>query len=332
MTYAPAPVCEVSGTVPDAPWLNCDNAHLAALMQFYGAAAPSAPMGMQWHFALPTTEQVPVTLRVAVLDAIAAETGIVFDRHRVPIDRYYDTVAASTAAGVPLIVYGDAFHMPWLPYFGNDSSAHPTILAGVVDDGETFHLVEAYTNSTPWGRVVPGPASVTRQQFQTLVEALPEPQRGEVIVLRERGSARPHDPADMLRANAEGILRHVEQGGELARYAEWGRAAIGERAAADLFDLGCWEVTRARSCHASWLVRLAADRPDLVTEELARRFATEVDEPWRRVSQFAFVNAQRVARGSRPAVSAADLIADRLVAAEVRFAYDLLEHLTGRSS
>ncbi|MEV7190828.1 hypothetical protein AB0N81_03335 [Streptomyces sp. NPDC093510] len=327
MTTQTAGVIPVSETVTDAPWLNCDNAHLAALQQFHGAADPSAAMGLQWSFELRSTDEVPVTLRVPVLESIARETGLVFDRRQIALPGYYEAVTALVADGTPLIVYGDAFHMPWLPYFGNDSSAHPTILAGVT--GDTFHIVEAYTNSTPWGRVVPGPAQVTRAEYEKLVEALGPGQLGEVISLSSRGTARPTPPAEALRANAETILRLVGERGDLHAYAQWARDHADDTDAMARYDLGCWEVTRARSCHSAWLTRLAEARPELVPAGLARRFHEEIDLPWRRASQFAFVNAQRVAKGAKSSTASFDLLDSRLAAAEATFARDLLAHLDG---
>lgn len=322
MTAETTAVLGVSGTLPDAPFLNCDNAHLAALQQFYGAASPADPMGSQWYFRLRTPDQVPETLRVPVLDAIAAMTGLVFERGQLPMPEYYDRVREMVAGGTPLIFYGDAYHMPWLPYFGNDSSAHPTVLHGVTG-GELFHVVEAYTNSTPWGRVVPGPATVTREEFRTLVEALGPEQIGEVIWLRTRREPAPPDPVDVLRSNAEAIEDRIGHHGDLAGWAQWGRDNADGPETAALFDLGCWEVNRARSCHAAWLRRLAASSPRLLPPEMAERFAAEIAAPWQRVSQFAYVNAQRVRKGSRPSTASCDLI-DGLTSAETSFAHRLL--------
>ncbi|GGS49207.1 hypothetical protein F2B00_09755 [Streptomyces parvus] len=330
MTTQSPGVIPVVETVTDAPWLNCDNAHLAALQQFYGVSEPSAAMGLQWSFELRTTDEVPVTLRVPVLDSIARETGLVFERRQLPLPGYYDDVAALVAEGTPLIVYGDAFHMPWLPYFGNDSSAHPTILAGVTDDA--FHIVETYTNSTPWGRVVPGPARVPRPEFEKLVAALGPGQRGEVLFLVSRVPANPTDPADALRANAEAVLRQVGERGDMATYAQWARDNATDPEAMGRYDLGCWEVTRARSCHSVWLGRLAGTRPDLLPADLAQRFHEEIDLPWRRASQFAFVNSQRVAKGAKPSTASFDLVAGRLADAETAFARDLLTHLDAKGA
>ncbi|MBK3569777.1 BtrH N-terminal domain-containing protein [Streptomyces sp. MBT62] len=316
----------MAANVPDAPWLNCDNAHLAALQQFYGVPTPSAAVGMQWSFALPSTDAVPVTLRVPVLEAVALETGLVLERQRLDDGPgYYDAVRALLAEGTPLIIYGDAFHMPWLPYFGHDSSAHPTVLVGATD--EEFHLVEAYTNSTPWGKVVPGPARVSRAEFEKLVEALPPGQRGEIIALTGRCTARPANPAGTLRANARSILDRVGEHGDLTAYAEWAREHAADARAMALYDLGCWEVTRARSCHAVWLGRLSDTCPELLPPGLVRRFHEEIDLVWRRASQFAFVNAQRVAKGAKPSFVSPDLLSGRLAEAELSFARDLLARL-----
>jgi hypothetical protein len=94
------------------------------------------------------------------------------------------------------------------------------------------------------------------------------------------------------------------------------------------FDLGCWEMTRARSCHAAWLARLSAQSPALITPELAERFAGEVAGPWKRVSQFAFLAHQRLLRGSVPPPTCFEMI-EQVSMAEIGFATALLDSLKG---
>lgn len=319
----------VAETVPDAPHLNCDNAHLAALQQFYDAPSPSAPMGSQWSFELQDDSLVPVTLRQPVLEAIADHSGLVFRREQLPEGSYHDLLAASLREGRPLIVYGDSLHMPWLPYYGHESAPHPVVLDGVAEDGSVFHVVEAYTNTTPNGPVVPGPAVVERADFDKLVSALEDDRRGEVIWLVDRRRPTPPPPLESMRANAESVLRTVEGEGQLAELGRRGRDAQTDVTALAEFDLGCWEMTRARSCHAVWLDRLARSSPEALPLGLAERFAVQIAEPWRRVSQFAFLAHQRALRGSRVPTTSFDLLEGDLPAAEVAFANALLEHLQG---
>lgn len=318
---------DVNETVRDAQFLNCDNAHLAAVLQFYGARDPSAPMGEQWYFELRMDTLVPVTARVPVLEAIARHSGVVLTRTQIPAERYHETLAAFIRDGHPVIIYGDSIDMPWLPYFGNESSPHPTLVDGIADDWSQVRVVEAYTNTTPDGPVIPGPAFVSRVDFDTLVAALPPERRGEVIVFDGRQDPDPVPPADTLRANAHAISVHVGELDELRTFAERGRAAAADLSAMASFDLGCWEVTRARSCHERWLGRLSAADPGLVPATLVEQFATDIADPWRRVSQFAFIAAQRLRRGAAVPTVSFELISDHLADAELRFAGALLRRL-----
>lgn len=284
-------------------------------------------MGAQWHFGLREDSLVPVTVCAPILHIIARYTGLVLRRYQIPLDSYYDEITESILAGDPVIVYGDSILMPWLPYFGYESAPHPTIVDGISDDGSEVHIVEAYTNKTPNGAVVPRRTTVSRREFDLLLKALPPEQRGEVIAYQGRCEPDPVDPKETLRANAEAILQSGVGRGEFCEFAARGRAASRDAEAMARFDLGCWEMTRARSCHAVWLARLAAASPELISPALAERFAAEVAEPWKRVSQFAFLAHQRVLRGSPPPPTSFEMLERQIPEAETQFATALLDHL-----
>jgi hypothetical protein len=316
----------VAAEVPDAPWLNCDNAHIAALVQHFGWDAASEPMGCQWYFSFSPSVPVPTLTRIPVLDAVAQLTGQVYRRHQVPIERYADEMAEMLASGRPFIAYGDSYHMPWLPYFGWEASPHPFIIEGVEADG-TVLIVEAYTNSTPKGKVIPGPARVTADDFGTLLRALPPDRAGEVITLESRREPAELDVIATLEANARAIVQSVRDGRELTAFAAQGRASVTDVAEMARFDLSCWEVMRARCCHSAWLARLAGRRPEIMPASLAREFETTIAESWRRASQFAFIGSQRLKRGSPVPSASFDLIEGALTDAETAFGEKLLGHV-----
>lgn len=324
-----APTTSVSPVVEDAPYLNCDNAHLTALLQFYGVTDPSGPVACQWAVALdPARPLVPATLRAPVLEAIAAETGLVFRREQIPLDRYWPWADAVLAEGTPFIAYGESSLMPWLPYFGNEVGAHPVIVEG--REGDDFVVVEAYTNVTPWGPVVPGRYRVPVEEMRSLVHELDPRQRGEVIVLDGRTTPAPRSVTEHLRDNAASILATVRDESALAVFAERGRASVGDVAAMQQFDLGCWELARARGAHAVWLRRLVDREPTALPVGIVERFEQQIAAAWRKASQFAFVASQRAQREVFQVPASCDLIEVQIATAEAELAAEMLD-LTRRA-
>jgi hypothetical protein len=62
---------------------------------------------------------------------------------------------AVTAAGGVCYAVGDAFDMPWLPYFGRAHMPH-SFLVGARAEEPTACVVDAYDNQTEWGPAEPG--------------------------------------------------------------------------------------------------------------------------------------------------------------------------------
>src|SRR5947209_11313074 len=125
----------VSEIIDDAPNLNCDNANVSALAQYYGVKEPSSPVGCQWHYALAKPGRLPDILRTSTLRAFAKRTGLVFRRTVLGFDGYYDEVQRLVRNGVPVMVYGNQYNMKWVPYYRNEVASHPFIVDGLGPHG-----------------------------------------------------------------------------------------------------------------------------------------------------------------------------------------------------
>lgn len=313
-------VIGVSHEIEDSPTLNCDHANLSALMQFYGEPVPTTAFGCQWHFGLRGPDELPDTLRVPTLEAIRRQTGFVFADRILADDDFVDTVVGLVEGGVPVMVYGNQFHMHWVPYYQHEVASHPFIVDGL-DGPDRFHVLEAYRNTSDWGDCLPVELWIDRDTLVTAVSTLEGPLHDRVLYLSGRVDPVDVDLLDHVVANAEGLAARVGEAGELAAFAERARASARDLPAVKLFDLACWEVIRARSCHLRWLERVAAV-DDRLPQALVERFTTEVVTPWQRVSQFAHIGFKRVEAGSRPPQVSFDMI-EQLAGVEVALSQEV---------
>lgn len=314
----------VSEIIDDAANLNCDNANISALAQYYGIKEPSSPVGCQWHFSLPRPGQLPVILRIPALRSYAARTGLVFRRSRPTLAGRYDQVRRLVRNGVPVMVYGNQFNMKWVPYYRNDVASHPFIVDGL--DLGRFHVLEAYWNNTDWGECSPSELWITEQELADALETLEGPLRGVMIYLVRRCAALEVDPIADIRANAADIVRNVGDLDGIGKFSRRFRRQSADWQAMKLYDLSVWDLTRSRSCHLRWL-RSQSALNDRIPAGLVDRFEAEVVLPWRRALQFAHLGFKRVQAGAKPPMVSFDLLEKDIAAAEVSLARQMLDQV-----
>ncbi|MEA5360940.1 acyl carrier protein [Amycolatopsis sp., V23-08] len=78
------------------------------------------------------------------------------------------TTAGELEPGPGCYVVADAYHLPWVPYFGRKHLEH-SFLVEPAEDGVT--IVDGYHNDTEWGAARPGRWTLGHAEF---AEALPE--------------------------------------------------------------------------------------------------------------------------------------------------------------
>ncbi|HEX5116507.1 MAG TPA: BtrH N-terminal domain-containing protein [Pseudonocardiaceae bacterium] len=206
--------------------------------------------------------------------------------------------------GRPVIVVGDAYHLPWLPYHGHEHMDHGFVLTGVRNG--VLLAVDPYDNATEWGKATPLATELPAGQL----DAALADGRWAVLEPAERTDPEPPDNAAAIVAAADG--------GVYGRFLD-GHAKAG---LAELHNLSlqCWLLARSRGLHARWL---AADSKS--TSDVSTRFIDHVVPAWQRASELAYVALRRVRSGRRAPTAVLDAV--RTAAdGEVRLARELLRH------
>lgn len=292
----------------DSDVLDCVSDDLALALAVHGVADVRRPFGMDWRFELVDgdTELPRLALPPANQDdLLAARTGWR------PRWRATGAPAADLSAwahelrcGRPVIVVGDAYHLPWLPYHGHEHMDHGFVLAGV-RNGVAL-VVDPYDNVTEWGKATP---LATELPAGELGDALAD---GRWAVL-EPGERTEQEPPD----NAAAIVAAAEDGA-YERFLD-GHAKAGLAELRNL-SLQCWLLARSRGLHGRWLADERGSTSDLTT-----RFIDHVVPAWQRAGELAYVALRRVRSGRRAPTAVLDAV--RTAAdGEVRLARDLLRH------
>ncbi|MEU4559504.1 BtrH N-terminal domain-containing protein [Actinoplanes sp. NPDC023936] len=288
-TAAPARWDTVLGTV-DGAVLDCVSGPLAALLVHAGVQDPHPSLAEDWEAvpAAPDGGLPRFDLPPADLDErVAARTGLrpVWHRSGGPAEardawRRRDAV----------LVLGDAFALPWLPYFGHARMSHGFVVTGQDDTAVT--IADPYDNVTEWGKAAPTVTTIAVPELDAAVTAADGSVRW--AALEPAGAPRPVPAGERIAANARQIRAAID-GGVFDRFLTAHRELTAEQV--DNLALQTWLLARSRRLHARWL---ADDR-----------FTEDVVTAWDRAQQAAYLAVRRVRRG-RPAP---DAVLDRIRAA-----------------
>ncbi|MET8944511.1 acyl carrier protein [Streptomyces sp. NPDC004542] len=184
----------------------------------------------------------------------------------------------TTRAGEPVVpaagrcVVADAYHLPWVPYFGRRHMDHSFLLEPA--DGADALVVDGYHNDTPWGAARPVGRPLSRAE---LAAAVPGPALS-VTLAPAAGPVAPAGAALDL-ADEEAAGRYV------TAYAEH----PDRLAALDRLTLETWLLARSRKLHVRFLRSrgLLADG----TAALAHVKA------WESLAESVYLGYRRVERG-----------------------------------
>jgi Butirosin biosynthesis protein H, N-terminal len=291
----------------------CDN--VALLLAHAGVEDVRTPFAIDWRFDLVAgSEGLPrLDLPPAALPELLAErTGFTLEWR--PVGALDEAVADWRAAlnrGEPVLVVGDAYDLPWVPYHGQKHLRHGFVVEGI-EDG-IAHVADAYDNVTQWGRAEP---LATTLPVEDLAAALRE---GEWTLLRRVGTAAPVDVGERLAANAAAILV-AEADGSYRRFLEAHREP--DEPSLDNLTLQTWLLARNRALHGRWLGDQAAALAALGLADLPERFEAEIVAAWRRAAETSYMALRRVSAGRRPP-PAAQAAAEAAAAAEPALAAEL---------
>jgi len=301
----------------DGAYLDCISDDLALLLAARHVTNLQAVFGQDWRFGIVEDGAALPRMDLPPADAdelIAQRTGW-RPRWRQASSPERDAAdwCAELSAGNPVLVVGDAYHLPWLPYAGHEHMAHGFVVDGLSwDDGAlTAHVTDPYDNITQWG---PARPVTIRQELSSLAPGLAD---GRWAVLVAAGQARQADPGQQVAANAAAIISAAEDG----TYRRFIDAHEGPGAGvARSLSLATWLLARNRALHARWLAALPARQ---LPDSLAVRFEAEVSEGWRRAREMCYIALRRVLDG-RAAPPAAIRSVRQAAAAEQRLAESLL--------
>jgi hypothetical protein len=304
----------------DADALDCVAVNVAVLLDFLGIADVRTPFAAEWHFAFePANEAAHLRLtRSSLMEAVRRYCGCIIEPHAVTLGETTADELSRLAARGPFLVFGDAYHMPWLPYVGHQHMEHSVIVAGAGDDD--MRIVDAYVIRTEWGDSQPIATSVPACILIDSMKALVSERRGIAWTIRRTNPVPQIDLMAILGDNVDEIVRALAQRHALRSFARHYQERSGELAALRDFTLNCWLVARARQLHARWLQDRARDCPDLVSTEFAENFDTAVVRPWQKTSEFAYISLRRRQSGRLPPDAVFGMIIDQMEPAELEAA------------
>jgi hypothetical protein len=300
----------------DSAYLDCVSDTLAVLLAARGVEDVRTPFACDWRFDLIEEPEGPHRLDLPPRgqdDLLGRRTGW---RPRwqpiVSLDTDLPVWRDMLASGVPVVLVGDAFGLPWTPYSGHEHMDHGFVLEGIEHDGETTaHIVDPYENATQWGRALP---VCTRVSLRSLASALTG---GRWAVLEPAAAAPAIPPGAVLLGNARAILTSAEQG-HYQRFVDQYRPLRMQELTH--LALQTWLLTRSRGLHGRWLATLPED---VLAARLRDRFADEVETSWQRAAEITYLALRRVGSG-RAAPTSVLTALQTAAEAEAAFAAEVL--------
>jgi hypothetical protein len=316
----------------DSAYLDCLNDNLAVLLDYLGVTDIRTPFACQWYFDFDPSahDRRPILESFPVEDFIRQHTGCSIKKSQFERGRAVETCSELVQRGQPVLVFGDAFLMPWLPYFGQEHMEHSFIVDGISADQQVLHIVDAYYNRTEWGTATPTATYLPVMGLEPIIHNVESPHGGAFWTMQQDGPAHAVDFLALLQRNAEQMGMQARDAGPLSRFCQHYAEAIRDASAIKEFTLACWLVARARGYHHLWLSDVASTHPNLFDPTFVDRFSQDVVAPWQRVSEFAYILFRRVSQGRTPPDTCFRMLAETIQPNEARLASDLAEQLTAK--
>ncbi|NBE50732.1 acyl carrier protein [Streptomyces boluensis] len=259
---------DATGTV-DGRLFDCVQVNLAVLADRWHGPGTHLRLGAALRFrpapgtgSLPTVEE-PAAVQ---LERAAGALGLTVRTRR-----------TAGAGEVPApaegrYVVADAFHLPWVPYFGQRHMDHSFLLEPAADGGAV--VVDGYHNETPWGSARP-----VRRPLDEAGVAAAVPAGALVVTFAPDAlPPSPHEP-ELDLADEELTGQYV------AAYAEHEDRV----AALHRLTLETWLLARARKLHARFL----AGRGALPDDAAAHAHV----QAWETLAESIYLGYRRAERG-----------------------------------
>lgn len=309
----------------DNDLLDCLDDNIAALLRHQGVADVRTPFGCQWFFGFPPPDPrqdgpfpLPALRNQPLSGILAAGTGFRLATPDVDAGGEERFCAEMLGDGRPVIVQGDAFLMPWLPYYGRQHMNHSFIVEAAGDG--VLGIADAYCNKTEWGEAAPTRTVIPSGALQPLAETARAAGEPPFLMLEPDGDPRPLDVAGVLRQNAGQIRRQLGERKLMTAFSRHYADAITAPGAAERFSLACWLIARDRALHARWLGDLAAAANPELDAGFADAFTERVAAPWQQAVRFSYLLQRRVQAGKAAPDSAFAQIEGEIEPAEIEVA------------
>ncbi|MFJ8436133.1 hypothetical protein ACIQ9P_33015 [Kitasatospora sp. NPDC094019] len=182
---------------------------------------------------------------------------------------------SSGADGLPAAggryVVADAYHLPWVPYFGQRHLEHSFLVEADGPDGVS--VVDGYHNDTPWGAARPGRWSLPARELSA---AVPGPALVAELAPAAPGPGTVAPAADLagpgaVDAYVDAYARHPDRNAALGR-----------------LTLETWFLARSRGLHAAFRAASGAAPDDAVDTHV---------RAWGALTEQTYLAARRVERG-----------------------------------
>ena len=316
------PVCE------HGQFLDCVAVNLSVMLRHLGVEDSSSPFACQWRFTFPPPAgELPVLEHQPLLSVMTRQSGYRLVDVDIPEDRVGAGLAEGVSGAGPVLLLGDAFSMPWVPYHGHVHMVHSFIVDGVSADARWAEVADGYTNRTEWGDAAP---CRTRVAVAELIDiCTPADDRGLRAGIFERvAPPQPVDARAWLLCNAA-AMSGSDTATSFTSFADPARLEGGDQSARfEQFVLACWLVARARTVHARWLASLAPDDAALLPPEFAAAFEASVVSAWSKAMEFSYIASRRIRQGRAVPPAPFDIVANQAAPAELDLARQLLQWLS----
>lgn len=313
----------------DSAYLDCIADNLAVLLCHLGVVDVRTPFACQWYFAFDFAlhGDLPILANKPITDIIRQQTGCAVQKHRFDGNRYMEALETSIHHNSPVMILGDAYHMPWLPYFGKEHMKHSFIIDSFNENKTMLHIVDAYFNRTEWGDATPTETILPTTELERIIQELDDSDGGSFFTMEREEPPPTIDIPSLLIQNAGHILAQVRDNAAIHHFSEHYARNMTNSVVIKQFVLACWLVARSRALHQLWLADITRERPQLLEPTFAEQFSQNISKPWQQVGEFAYILSRRVSQGKRPPDTCFRLLEQVIAPNEIQAATSLLRFL-----
>ena len=311
----------------DYKYLDCIENNIATLLAYEGVHDLRTPFACQWYFSFQENAKNRVKVkRQAVEDLVLKYTGYKVSQYILndkPLD--LELCVSHINQKKPLLIIGDTFYMPWLPYFQREHMDHSFIVTGIDEISGIIKVVDAYYNHTEWGLAEPVYTNISLADLCRITDSLGEGKEYIILEKKEEDCAISWNWNGIVEENAVSIVQNIDRCNMLSRFCRFYRNRLCDIEEIKTFVLDCWLIYRNRKMHSLWLTDLARRSAESWHSEIAESFEKEIVTAWQRVNEFAYIMLRRLVRNKKVPETSFDLIENELRGSESKTAMQIID-------